>query len=122
MGAVRAFLGKTHGKRRRDWSDYLSYFYLFMGVFVMFSPVIWLVLSSFKTPAALSEFPPSLLPYVQSTTLVPGYDQPLPLYDVRFPDGTVRRMAQVRRVGIQSQMVDPAAPNEIVKVDISQRT
>src|SRR5512142_612011 len=106
MDSIRVFLAHSHGKRRLDWSDYLSYLYLLAGVFVMFSPVIWLVLSSFKTPAALAQFPPSLLPYEQSTVTVEGYDKPLTLYDVRFPDGTVRRLAQVRRVGIQSQLVD----------------
>ena len=33
----------------------------------MFGPVVWLVLSSFKTQAQLLEFPPSLLPYGQVT-------------------------------------------------------
>jgi alpha-1,4-digalacturonate transport system permease protein len=32
----------------------------------MFGPVLWLVLSSFKTGAALNEFPPQLLPYGQA--------------------------------------------------------
>jgi alpha-1,4-digalacturonate transport system permease protein len=31
----------------------------------MFGPVLWLVLSSFKTQAGLLEFPPSLLPMSQ---------------------------------------------------------
>ena len=31
----------------------------------MFGPVLWLVLSSFKTQARLLEFPPSLLPMSQ---------------------------------------------------------
>jgi len=53
---------------------------------------------------------------------VEGYDKPLPLYEVKFEDGTVRRLAQVQRIGIEAQMVDPAAPGKIIKVNINQRT
>ncbi len=74
----------------------------------MFGPVLWLVLSSFKTQAGLLEFPPSLLPMSQKEVSVPGYPQPLPLFTVTMEDGTTRELAQVRRVGIQAQMVDPA--------------
>ena len=70
---------------------------------------MWLVASSFKTPAGLLEFPPTFLPYTQETVEVPGFDEPLPLYEVTLEDGTTERLAQVRRIGLQAQMVDPAA-------------
>ncbi len=38
----------------------------------MFGPVLWLVLSSLKTPAALSEFPPRFLPYGQKSVARAG--------------------------------------------------
>jgi alpha-1,4-digalacturonate transport system permease protein len=82
---------------------------------------LWLVMSSFKTPAALVKFPPDVLPFDLETVAVAGFDEPLPLYDVTLGDGTVRRLAQVRRVGIEAQMVDPANPAEVVKVNINQR-
>jgi alpha-1,4-digalacturonate transport system permease protein len=87
----------------------------------MFGPVLWLVLSSLKTPAALLEFPPTFLPLTQKTVTVPGYQQPLELYTVKQDDGTVRELAQVRRIGIQAQMVDPAAPQAIIRVPIGER-
>ena len=34
------------------------------GLILMFGPALWLVASSFKSPAQLAEFPPTLLPYV----------------------------------------------------------
>ncbi|PJF23637.1 MAG: ABC transporter permease, partial [Phototrophicales bacterium] len=37
-------------------------------------------------------------------------------------DGSTRILAQTRRVGIEAQMVDPADPSEIVRVNINQRT
>ncbi|MBZ0279231.1 MAG: carbohydrate ABC transporter permease [Anaerolineae bacterium] len=88
----------------------------------MFGPVIWLVLSSFKPQQQLIRFPPTLLPYKQETVVVPGYDQPLDLYTVTFEDGTTQRLAQVRRIGIEAQMIDPDNPDEIIKVNINQRT
>ena len=77
------------GRHRLDWTDWFSYGYL-LGLLLMFGPVLWLVLSSFKTPAALAEFPPQLLPYGQKTVAVAGHDNPLPLYRVTLPDGTTR--------------------------------
>ena len=122
MSAVMTFLGRRRGRKRPHVTDVLTYLYLVVGVLVMFGPVAWLVLSSFKTQSALVEFPPSLLPTTQVSAEVEGYSQPLLLFDVSMLDGTVQRMAQVRRVGIEAQMVDPADPTEIVRVPIGDRS
>lgn len=116
------FLGRRRGRRRPHVTDVLTYLYLVVGVFVMFGPVAWLVLSSFKTQSALVEFPPSILPTTQVSVQVEGYAQPLPLFDVALPDGSTVRLAQVRRIGIEAQMVDPVAPGEIIRVPIGDRT
>jgi alpha-1,4-digalacturonate transport system permease protein len=107
--------------RRWHWTDIAAYAYLLIGVLLMFGPVLWLVLSSFKTQAGLLEFPPSLLPMSQRAISVPGYPQPLPLFTVTLEDGTTRELAQVRRIGIQSQMVDPANPSQQFPVAIDKR-
>lgn len=122
MSVVTGFLSRRRGRGRANLSDVLTYVYLALGVLIMFGPVLWLVLSSFKTPSALIEFPPSLLPYSQRTAVVPGYDDPLPLFRTTLPDGTVKTMAQVRRIGLEAQMVDPTAPGDIVRVPIGDRT
>lgn len=122
MSTLLTFFTRRRGRRHWHATDILAYLYLLIGVVVMFGPVLWLVLSSFKTPAALLEFPPTLLPLAQETVMVPGYAEPLRLYDVTLADGSVRRLAQVRRVGLQAQMVDPAAPDEIIRVHIDQRS
>jgi alpha-1,4-digalacturonate transport system permease protein len=67
-------------------------------------------------------FPPRFLPYQQDTVVVEGYDDPLPLYNVTMEDGSVRQLAQVRRVGIEAQMIDPAVPDEIIRVNINSRS
>jgi alpha-1,4-digalacturonate transport system permease protein len=122
MNAVWDFFTRTHGRNRLDFMDMLTYLYLGLGTLIMFGPVIWLVMSSFKTQAEISRFPPRLLPYRQETIMLEGYDKPLDLYQVTLPDGTIQEMAQIRRVGIEAHMIDPAKPDgEIVKININER-
>ena len=78
--SVVEVLAKTRGSKRLHWTDYAAYAYLAIGVVLMFGPVVWLALSSFKTQAGLLEFPPTLLPMSQKEVVVQGYDKPLPLY------------------------------------------
>jgi len=87
----------------------------------MFGPILWLVLSSFKTSGEIVKFPPRLLPFRQETVMVEGYEDPLPLYEVTFDDDSTRVLAQVRRVGLEAQLVDPENPGELIKVNIDQR-
>src|SRR3954468_12184045 len=115
MPDVAAFLMRTHGRTRFDWTDWVSYAYLFVGLFIMFGPVLWIVMSSFKTQAALSEFPPSFLPFGQKTVKGEGQEGRLPVYRVKMPDGTSRELAEVRRIGIMATMVDPANPADEIK-------
>jgi alpha-1,4-digalacturonate transport system permease protein len=115
------FLLRTRGRQRLDWTDVLSYTYLVVGLFTMFAPVVWLVMSSFKTEAAIGQFPPTFMPYTQKTVVVAGHDKSLPLFTVTLDDGRKREMAQVQRMGIMATMVDPAAPEERVQVNIRQR-
>jgi len=115
------WLTARRGVARADWTDWVSWVYLSLGVLLMFGPVVWLVLSSFKTPAALTEFPPRLLPYGQKSVVVRGHADPLPVYRVRLPDGSERELAQVRRIGIQATLVDPAAPEREYRVNIRDR-
>jgi alpha-1,4-digalacturonate transport system permease protein len=117
---VIAFLTRTHGKTRLDWTDWVSYAYLLVGLFMMFAPIVWLVSSSLKTESALASFPPTFLPYSQKMITVPGHDKPLPLY-LTAVNGVRKPMAQVFRLGIVATMVDPANPGEEIKVNINDR-
>jgi alpha-1,4-digalacturonate transport system permease protein len=122
MNGVREFLLRRRGGAGWHWTDVFTWLWLVGGLIAMFGPALWLVNSSFKTPAALAEFPPTILPYVTAVATVEGYEEPLPLFEVRDADGTVRVLAEVRRLGTVAQMVDPANPGEIVKVNIRDRT
>jgi alpha-1,4-digalacturonate transport system permease protein len=119
--SVRDFLLRTHGRTRFDWTDWVSYLYLFVGLFIMFGPVLWIIMSSFKTQAALSEFPPAFLPSGQKTVSVPGQEGKLPVFMVKMPDGSTKEMVQIRRIGLMSTMVDPAKPDQEVQVNINER-
>ena len=121
MARAMGFIFRRRGGKGWHWTDIVTWVWLIGGVVLMFGPAVWLVLSSFKTPQGLAEFPPSLLPYVTQQAMVEGYDQPLDLYTVTLDDGTSKTMAEVRRIGTTAQMVDPAAPKDIVKVNIAKR-
>ena len=118
---IGGLLTATRGRGRLHWTDVFTYVYLALGVALMFGPVAWLVLSSFKTQAGILEFPPTLLPLGQISVEVEGHDDPLPLFRVTMEDGSVRELAQIRRVGIQAQMVDPDNPGERIDVSIADR-
>jgi alpha-1,4-digalacturonate transport system permease protein len=101
---------------RWHWTDIAAYAYLSLGVVLMFGPVVWLLLSSFKTQASLLEFPPSLLPLSQQEVSVQGFPQPLPLFAATLDNGERRELAQIRRIGLIAQMVDPADPKQQYRV------
>jgi alpha-1,4-digalacturonate transport system permease protein len=110
QASVRGLLVARRGRKRQDFADWLTYGFLVLGLLVMFTPVAWMVLSSFKTQASLQEFPPSILPYTSETAVVEGFDQPLHLFDVTLKDGSKGRLTQIRRVGKNAQMIDPGNP------------
>lgn len=121
MNSTLNYLSQKKGGKKLDLTDVISYTYLFLGVIIMFGPIIWLVLSSFKSSGEIVKFPPRFLPYRQDTVVVEGYEEPLPLYTVTMEDGTTQTLAQVRRVGLESQLIDPANPGKLIKVNINQR-
>ena len=107
MSGVAAFLTRRRGGRFWHWTDIVTWLWLAGGLVVMFGPAVWLVGSSFKTPAQLAEFPPTILPYVSRQVTVEGYDKPLNLYTVTLPDGLSKVLAEVRRIGINTVKNSP---------------
>ena len=115
------FLTRRRGRNGFDLTDWMSWAFLIFGVFLMLGPVIWVLLSSFKTEAALQEYPPTLLPLAIERVMVEGYDAPLELYRITGGEHEGRVLAQVRRIGINAQMVDPVSPGDRLNVAINQR-
>ena len=76
MTSLVRFLTRRRGGKGWHWTDVVAYVWLASGLLLLFGPVVWLVLSSFKTPAGLAEFPPTFLPSDTRTAVVQGYDAP----------------------------------------------
>ncbi|CAN1547736.1 UgpE ABC-type sugar transport system, permease component [Rhabdaerophilaceae bacterium] len=110
MASAATLLKATRGKRGPDFIDWFAYAYLILGVVLMFGPAVWLTMSSFKTKAALIEFPPAFLPSGQKQLQIAGQDKPLPVFVVPRPDGTSTEMVLSRRIGLQGLFIDPAKP------------
>ena len=119
---LASFLLATRGRGGADWTDWASYLYLLLGTLVMFVPMLWLALSSLKSPAALDQVPPTLLPYEPARAPVPGRPGELPLFRVTRGEHEGRVLAEIRRIGLQSQLVDPAAPDATIRVPVADRT
>jgi alpha-1,4-digalacturonate transport system permease protein len=109
------------GRDRFDLTDWLAFGFLGLGVVLMLGPVLWLVLSSFKTEAALQEYPPRLLPLAPQFAQVAGFDAPLQRFTITAGEHAGRELVQVRRVGLNAQMIDPADPDTRLNVRITDR-
>src|SRR4051812_41339233 len=118
---IANLLTARRNARRWHWTDIAAYAYLLLGVALMFGPVLWLVLSSFKTPASLLEFPPSLLPTSQKEINWRVYPHRCPLFKLPRGEGTVRNPPQARRAGTQPQITDPANPSQQFRIPIDKR-
>jgi alpha-1,4-digalacturonate transport system permease protein len=112
------------GRRGRDGfdlTDGLAFGFLGLGVMLMLGPVLWLALSSFKTEAALQEYPPRLLPLAPQFQQVAGHDAPLQRFLITDGEHAGRELVQIRRVGLNAQMIDPDRPDERLTVRITDR-
>ncbi len=114
------FLTATRARIGLDWTDWATYIYLVLGVIMMFGPVLWLGMSSLKSETGIQTFPPTLLPYEQTTVNVEGRGL-LRLFRVTTGDLAGRELAQIRQIGLQAQLVDPAAPQTLLRVAVSDR-
>ena len=116
MTRIFSFLTATRGKGRLHWTDWVSYGYLLFGVLLMFGPVVWLVLSSFKTPNELDRFPPRFLPYAQDVAEVEGFEEPLLLFTVTEGDLAGQIVAQTRRAAGRAEVVLPDDPENRIRM------
>ncbi|KAA3643413.1 MAG: carbohydrate ABC transporter permease [Chloroflexi bacterium] len=120
MATISQFLGRTRGVNRLHSTDLFSYLYLILGTILMFGPMLWLVLSSFKSSAEIIKFPPRFLPYQQVMVDVDGYADPLPLFDVQI-DGLSRQLVQIDLDGATATMIEPTNPSNTYSVRVEDR-
>lgn len=92
----------------------LIYAVLTFFAIVMVFPFLVMLSTSLKEPADSYSYPPRLLPREIHTVIVPGYDEPLPLYTVPTENGT-RQLALAgtgTRIGVYALPDDPATTYE----------
>ena len=88
---------------------------------LMFGPVLWVAMSSFKTDAALSEYPPSFLPWPPRRWWSTATTSRCRSTEITGGEHQGEVLAQVRRIGLNAQMVDPANPGQKINVKIGDR-
>lgn len=113
-------LTARRGRISWDWTDWAAHLYLVLGTVLMFGPVLWLGASSLKSESGLLAFPPTLLPYEQASVDVPERGS-LKLFRVTAGEHQGQQLAELRRIGLQAQMIDPAAPGAIIRVPAADR-
>ncbi|WP_342361836.1 carbohydrate ABC transporter permease [Terrarubrum flagellatum] len=113
---VSGFLMRTRGRGRLHWSDWFVYAYLAIGVLVVALPILWMFMSSIKSPGALVENDPRLLPYEQLTTPSPDGQRRLGVFVWTKPDGAKADVAFVGPRGVNARVFDLAKPAEIFEV------
>ncbi len=114
-------LTATRGKNGWDWTDWAAHIYLVLGVVVMFGPVLWLGMSSLKSETGIQTFPPTLLPYEPSTIAIPGRGD-LKAFTITAGEFAGKEMGELRRLGLQAQMIDPATPDTVRRIPVGDRT
>ena len=61
MSKIWTFLSRTKGTKKLHITDMLTYLYLSISVVIMFGPVVWLILSSFKSSAEVDKIPAEVI-------------------------------------------------------------
>ena len=113
---LSSFLGRRRGRSGPHWSDWLAYAYLAVGVLVVAMPLVWMFVSSVKSPRALVENDPRLLPYEQVTVPEPGGERALGVFVWTKPDGSKADVAFVGPRGANARVFELAKPSEIIEV------
>ena len=119
-GDVVTFLTRTRGRGRLHWSDWLAYGYLVAGLLIVVLPIVWMFLSSLKSPGALVENDPRILPYEQITVPAPDGSRTFGVQVWTKPDGTRLDVAVVGPRGLNARVFEVGKPEPVFEVPRSQ--
>ncbi|MGL4322785.1 MAG: carbohydrate ABC transporter permease [Beijerinckiaceae bacterium] len=112
---VSQFLKRQRGRGSVHWTDWLAYLYLALGVMIVLLPIAWMFMSSIKSPRALVENDPRLLPYEQITTPSPD-GRRLNVFVATREDGSKTDVAFVSTRGRNAVVYDLAKPGETFEI------
>jgi len=113
---VSSFLTRRRSPHGLHWTDWLSYAYLAVGVLLVILPIFWMFMSSIKSPRALVENDPRLLPYEQLTIPAADGSRQLGVFIWTKPDGSKAEVAFVGPRGANARVYELANPSEIIEV------
>jgi alpha-1,4-digalacturonate transport system permease protein len=111
---VSTFLTRKRGRQGLDWTDWLAYTYLAIGVMIVLLPIFWMFMSSIKSPRALVENDPRLMPYEQ--VMVQDTERALSVFILTKADGTKVDVAFVGPRGANARVYELGKPNDILEV------
>jgi alpha-1,4-digalacturonate transport system permease protein len=117
---VSGFLGRTRSRHGWHWSDWLSYAYLALGVLLVVLPIFWMFMSSIKSPRALTENDPRLLPYEQVQTPSADGSRQHGVFVWTKPDGTQVDVGFVGPRGLNARVFEVDKPTEVIEVPRNQ--
>ena len=113
---IAAFLARRRGRNGPDWTDWLAYLYLALGLGLVLLPIVWMFLSSIKSQRALVENDPRILPYEQVTAASADGARRLGVFVLTDEDGRRRDVALVAPRGLNAVVHDLAAPGQTFEV------
>jgi alpha-1,4-digalacturonate transport system permease protein len=111
---VSTFITRKRSRHGTDWTDWLAYAYLAIGVMLVLLPIFWMFMSSIKSPRALVENDPRLMPYEQ--VMIQGAERPLSVFIHTKADGTKIDVAFVGPRGANARVYALGKPEEILEV------
>jgi alpha-1,4-digalacturonate transport system permease protein len=117
---VSSFLTRTRSRHGWHWSDWFSYAYLAIGLLLVVLPIFWMFMSSIKSPRALTENDPRLLPYEQMQTPAADGARQHGVFVWTRPDGTKVDVGFVGPRGINARVFEIGKPTEIIEVPRNQ--
>ena len=118
----KSMTSHTSSKKPFDKTSAMMHiFLLFLGLLVS-SPILLALVTSFKVPEKIIEYPPNLMPNRQRRVEVAGYEEPLMLFDVAQEDGTTLTLAFIDQEGSTVRMIDPEDPETFLTFNLNQIT
>jgi alpha-1,4-digalacturonate transport system permease protein len=119
---VSGFLTRTRSRHGWHWSDWLSYAYLALGVLLVVLPIFWMFMSSIKSPRALTENDPRLLPYEQLQTPAADGSRQHGVFVWTKPDGSTVDVGFVGPRGLNARVFEIGKPETVIEVPRNQLT
>ena len=101
------FLTATKGsknKSRLGVQDIISYIYLLFGFIIIFLPVTWTLLSSFKSKESLEKFDTRVFPYEHVTTIVENVGEKF-LYEIPSENNQIVFDISTKKVNSQTTCI-----------------